>query len=118
MGLPVASAGLEGYFSIAVSLNIRGQACYGATSLSEAAEFAIRRRKVGYRTLKYGFKSTPCVSRNRLKRLRLRKSSALVIVADNDTASSPNLVDSSEFFVRQHDRDFLDRDPNFSELAF
>ena len=46
-------------------------------------------------------------------------SSVAVTINDNDTdASAANAVDDSEFFVRQHYRDFLGRDPDDSGLRF
>jgi hypothetical protein len=42
-----------------------------------------------------------------------------VRIIDNDTApSAANPVDDTAFFVRQHYRDFLGRDPDPSGLAF
>ncbi|HEX8116234.1 MAG TPA: Calx-beta domain-containing protein [Pyrinomonadaceae bacterium] len=46
-------------------------------------------------------------------------TSATIRIIDNDTApSQTNPVDDSTFFVRQHYRDFLNRDPDPSGLAF
>jgi hypothetical protein len=42
-----------------------------------------------------------------------------VTIKDNDTAAgAPNPVDSAQFFVRQHYRDFLNREPDAGGLAF
>ena len=44
---------------------------------------------------------------------------AIVTINDNDTApSSANPVDDAEFYVRQHYRDFLNREPDAAGLAF
>ena len=44
--------------------------------------------------------------------------SAVITITDNDTAPSANPIDNAEFFVRQHYRDFLNRDPDAAGLAF
>ncbi|MDT5157624.1 MAG: hypothetical protein QOH51_1981 [Acidobacteriota bacterium] len=41
-----------------------------------------------------------------------------VNINSEDTVAVPNPIDSSTFFVRQHYRDFLNRDPDASGLAF
>jgi len=44
---------------------------------------------------------------------------ATVSIADNDTAPAPsNPVEDSQFFVRQHYHDFLNREPDAAGLAF
>ena len=46
-------------------------------------------------------------------------ASALITVADNDAAvSNVNPADDSEFFVREHYHDFLNREPDAAGLAF
>jgi uncharacterized delta-60 repeat protein len=45
-------------------------------------------------------------------------SVSTVRIVDNDTAAGPNPIDDSTFFVRQHYRDFLNRDPDAPGLAF
>jgi hypothetical protein len=39
-------------------------------------------------------------------------------INSNDVAGAPNPIDASDFFVRQHYRDFLNRDPDADGLAF
>ncbi|HEX8338412.1 MAG TPA: Calx-beta domain-containing protein, partial [Pyrinomonadaceae bacterium] len=41
-----------------------------------------------------------------------------VTINSNDASNGPNPVDDSTFFVRQHYRDFLNRDPDPAGLAF
>ena len=45
-------------------------------------------------------------------------SSLLVTINSDDVPGLPNPVDNSDFFVRQHYRDFLNRDPDPGGLAF
>ena len=46
-------------------------------------------------------------------------STAVITITDNDTApAATNPIDNVEFFVRQHYRDFLNRDPDPAGLAF
>lgn len=45
-------------------------------------------------------------------------SFAIVTINSNDAAPGPNPVDSLEFFVRQHYRDFLNRDPDPAGFDF
>lgn len=46
-------------------------------------------------------------------------SIVIVTIDDNDTSSSaPNPIDEAEFFVRQHYRDFLSREPDTEGLQF
>jgi hypothetical protein len=45
-------------------------------------------------------------------------SSVRVVITSDDTAPGPNPIDSSAFFVTQHYRDFLGRDPDAPGLAF
>jgi hypothetical protein len=45
-------------------------------------------------------------------------SVAVVTIASDDTADGPNPLDASSFFVRQHYRDFLNRDPDTSGYDF
>jgi hypothetical protein len=42
----------------------------------------------------------------------------LTITSDDTTPSAPNPLDRSEFFVRQHYHDFLNREPDAAGLAF
>ena len=45
--------------------------------------------------------------------------SATLLINDNDTgAVNPNPIDNAQFFVRQHYRDFLNREPDAEGLAF
>src|SRR5947199_4103161 len=46
------------------------------------------------------------------------QSSATVTIIDNDTSTGRNPADLSDFFVRQHYFDFLNRDPDPAGLAF
>jgi len=47
------------------------------------------------------------------------RASATVTINDNDSGSAnPNPVDDAQFFVRQHYRDFLNREPDAAGLAF
>lgn len=47
------------------------------------------------------------------------RTSATVTINDNDSGSAnPNPVDDAQFFVRQHYRDFLNREPDAAGLAF
>jgi Calx-beta domain-containing protein/uncharacterized protein DUF4214 len=41
-----------------------------------------------------------------------------ITINSDDVAGSPNPMDTSAFFVRQHYRDFLNRDPDAAGLAF
>jgi len=43
---------------------------------------------------------------------------AEIIINDDDAGGAPNPINASSFFVRQHYRDFLGRDPDASGLAF
>ena len=45
-------------------------------------------------------------------------SSTTVTINANDPAPGPNPIDASSFFVKQHYRDFLNRDPDRSGLDF
>ena len=45
-------------------------------------------------------------------------STVRVVIKSDDTASGANPIDSSTFFVTQHYRDFLGRDPDATGLAF
>ena len=45
-------------------------------------------------------------------------SQATITINSDDIAPGPNPIDSSDFFVRQHYRDFLNRDPDDAGLAF
>jgi len=45
-------------------------------------------------------------------------SSTTLHITDNDTGTNPNPVDNAQFFVRQHYRDFLNREPDAAGLAF
>ncbi|MBC8030671.1 MAG: carboxypeptidase regulatory-like domain-containing protein [Pyrinomonadaceae bacterium] len=46
-------------------------------------------------------------------------ASATLTISDNDSApADPNPVDEAQFFVRQHYRDFLNREPDAAGLAF
>jgi Calx-beta domain/WD40-like Beta Propeller Repeat len=45
-------------------------------------------------------------------------SRAVLTINDNDAAPSPNPIGGSEFFVRQHYADFLNREPDAGGLAF
>jgi hypothetical protein len=45
-------------------------------------------------------------------------SFANVTINNNDVTPGPNPIDSSEFFVRQHYRDFFSRDPDSAGLDF
>jgi uncharacterized repeat protein (TIGR01451 family) len=45
-------------------------------------------------------------------------TSAVITITDNDAAAAPNPIDNVEFFVRQHYRDFLNREPDAAGLAF
>ncbi len=45
-------------------------------------------------------------------------SSATLNITDNDNSANPNPVDDAQFFVRQHYRDFLNREPDPAGLAF
>ncbi len=45
-------------------------------------------------------------------------SVADVKIIDNDTSAAGNPIDNSEFFVRQHYHDFLNREPDAAGLAF
>ncbi|HEX7174663.1 MAG TPA: S8 family serine peptidase [Pyrinomonadaceae bacterium] len=45
-------------------------------------------------------------------------SSAVITITDNDTNAATNPIDNVEFFVRQHYRDFLNRDPDAAGFAF
>ncbi len=46
------------------------------------------------------------------------RASTMLTIIDNDTAVGPNPVDEANFFVRQHYRDFLNREPDEAGLAF
>lgn len=47
------------------------------------------------------------------------RSTVAVTISDNDTdPTAANPIDDAEFFVRQHYRDFLGRDPDAAGLAF
>lgn len=46
------------------------------------------------------------------------RSSVTLNINDNDTAANPNPIDNAQFFVRQHYRDFLNREPDADGLAF
>src|SRR6185312_2929386 len=39
-------------------------------------------------------------------------ASVIVTINDNDTANGPNPIDNTDFFVRQHYLDFLNREPD------
>ena len=45
-------------------------------------------------------------------------AAATLTITSNDAAGLPNPIDGSEFFVRQHYHDFLNREPDASGLAF
>ncbi|HET6890253.1 MAG TPA: Calx-beta domain-containing protein, partial [Pyrinomonadaceae bacterium] len=45
-------------------------------------------------------------------------STATVKITDNEAVNGPNPVDEAQFFVRQHYRDFLNREPDAGGLAF
>ncbi|HWN08768.1 MAG TPA: carboxypeptidase regulatory-like domain-containing protein [Pyrinomonadaceae bacterium] len=45
-------------------------------------------------------------------------SSTTLNISDNDSSANPNPVDDAQFFVRQHYRDFLNREPDAAGLAF
>ncbi len=45
-------------------------------------------------------------------------ASAVLTIVDNDTAATPNPIDSTQFFVRQHYHDFLNREPDAGGLDF
>jgi hypothetical protein len=45
-------------------------------------------------------------------------STTTVTISANDTAPGPNPIDAASFFVKQHYRDFLNRDPDQSGLDF
>ncbi|HVF44233.1 MAG TPA: PQQ-dependent sugar dehydrogenase [Pyrinomonadaceae bacterium] len=45
-------------------------------------------------------------------------ASAAYTIRDDDAASTPNPIDDSTFFVRQHYHDFLNREPDAAGLAF
>ena len=45
-------------------------------------------------------------------------SSTILHITDNDSGTPPNPVDNAQFFVRQHYRDFLNREPDAEGLAF
>jgi hypothetical protein len=45
-------------------------------------------------------------------------ASVIVTINDNDTANGPNPIDNTEFFVRQHYLDFLNREPDPGGFAF
>ncbi len=45
-------------------------------------------------------------------------STLTVQLSSDDSAGAPNPIDSTDFFVRQHYRDFLNRDPDAPGLAF
>ncbi|MGI8835323.1 MAG: S8 family serine peptidase [Pyrinomonadaceae bacterium] len=45
-------------------------------------------------------------------------NSAVITITDNDAVVAPNPIDNVDFFVRQHYRDFLNRDPDAAGLAF
>lgn len=47
-----------------------------------------------------------------------RQSAALKIIDDDASTSASNPIDGEEFFVRQHYRDFLGREPDAAGLAF
>ncbi len=46
------------------------------------------------------------------------RASATVTIDDNDTAPNSNPIDEARFFVRQHYRDFLNREPDAAGLDF
>lgn len=46
------------------------------------------------------------------------QSTATVAIADNDSATGPNPIDTASFFVRLHYTDFLNRQPDPSGFAF
>ena len=45
-------------------------------------------------------------------------TAATITITDDDTGTAANPIDDPEFFVRQHYRDFLNRDPDAPGLAF
>jgi uncharacterized repeat protein (TIGR01451 family) len=45
-------------------------------------------------------------------------SSIIITINDNDTANGPNPIDNTDFFVRQHYLDFLNREPDPGGFAF
>jgi hypothetical protein len=45
-------------------------------------------------------------------------STATVTITDNESASGPNPIAATSFFVRQHYRDFLNREPDTAGLNF
>jgi subtilisin family serine protease len=46
------------------------------------------------------------------------QTSATITITDNDSSSAGNPLDITDFFVRQHYLDFLNREPDASGLAF
>lgn len=46
------------------------------------------------------------------------RASTMLTIIDNDTAASGNPLGEAHFFVRQHYRDFLNREPDAAGLAF
>jgi hypothetical protein len=46
------------------------------------------------------------------------QTTATITIADNDSSSAGNPLDTTGFFVRQHYLDFLNREPDASGLAF
>ncbi len=45
-------------------------------------------------------------------------ATAVITITDNETTNGPNPVDTTNFFVRQHYVDFLNREPDAGGLAF
>ena len=46
------------------------------------------------------------------------RNSALLVIHDNDSGSSSNVIDTSSWYVRQHYHDFLNRQADQSGEAF